>query len=262
MGTFGKDFSLIQKMVETKTMCQCVEFYYLSKKLQDKQKKQKEEESRDAVMEQQKRITPICQPVERQFGLEEAVPVPSLASFFPCKLCGKMFYKIKSRNAHMKIHRQPQEDWTDRRLQHQILTQRLALSRSTTLMPTPGGNLLAPQAAALTFPSSALAGTSSNTNADNVLNSVTSSNAVTPSNASALDPSATITYSNIAASNSHVITNIDGGGSNQRASTTVLPFHQSWGSFGHSSDPATFYCNTEGKDGAGTVGGKEPINWQ
>ncbi|KAL7374420.1 hypothetical protein ABVT39_000308 [Epinephelus coioides] len=262
MGTFGKDFSLIQKMVETKTMCQCVEFYYLSKKLQDKQKKQKEEESRDAVMEQQKRITPICQPVERQYGLEEAVPVPSLASFFPCKLCGKMFYKIKSRNAHMKIHRQPQEDWTDRRLQHQLLTQRLALSRSTTLMPTSGGNLLAPQAAALTFPSSALAGTSSNTNADNVLNSVTSSNAVTPSNASALDPSATITYSNIAASNSHVITNIDGGGSNQRASTTVLPFHQSWGSFGHTSDPATFYCNTEGKDGAGTVGGKEPINWQ
>ncbi|XP_049425209.1 uncharacterized protein si:dkey-19b23.10 isoform X1 [Epinephelus fuscoguttatus] len=262
MGTFGKDFSLVQKMVETKTMCQCVEFYYLSKKLLDKQKKQKEEESRNAVMEQQKRITPICQPVERQFGLEEAVPVPSLASFFPCKLCGKMFYKIKSRNAHMKIHRQPQEDWTDRRLQHQLLTQRLALSRSTTLMPTPGSNLLAPQAAALTFPSSALAGTSSNTSADNVLNSVTSSNAVTPSNASALDPSATITYSNIAASNSHVITNIDGGGSNQRAPTTVLPFHQSWGSFGHSSDPATFYCSTEGKDGAGTAGGKEPINWQ
>ncbi|XP_029310828.1 uncharacterized protein LOC115023750 [Cottoperca gobio] len=252
LGTYGKDFSFIQKMVRTKTVCQSVEFYYLSKRLQDKQKKQKEEEHRDAVMEQQKSKTPICQPVNAQFGLEETVPVSLLTSFFPCKLCGKMFYKIKSRNAHMKIHRQPQEDWTDRRLQHQLLTQRLALSHSTNLMPTPGSNLIPPHAAALTFPSSGLAGTSSNsTNADTVLHTIT------PSNTIVLDPSAAATYSNIAASNSHVITNID---SNQRE--PVLPFHQSWSSFGHGPDPAVFFCNTERKDGAGTVGGKEPINWQ
>ncbi|XP_051285179.1 uncharacterized protein si:dkey-19b23.10 isoform X1 [Dicentrarchus labrax] len=265
LGTYGKEFSLVQKMVKTKSTCQCVEFFYLSKRLQDKQKKQKEEEKRDAEMEQQKNVTPNCQPVNRQFGLEEAVPVPSLASFFPCKLCGKMFYKIKSRNAHMKIHRQPQEDWTDRRLQHQLLTQRLALSRSTNLMPTPSSNLLPPQAPARTFSSSALPGTpSNNSNADNVLNSVTNSNAITPSNASVLDPSTVVTYSHIAASNSHVITNTDGGDSNQREPTTVLSFHQSWGSFGQGPDPVTFYCNTDGKDnvGAGTVGGKEPINWQ
>lgn len=177
----------------------------------------------------------------------------------------RMFYKIKSRNAHMKIHRQPQEDWTDKRLQHQLLTQRLALNRPTNLMPSPGSSLLPPQAAALTFPSSGLAGMSSNnTNADNVLNSVTNSNGITRSNSSVLDPSAMVTYSNIAASNSHVITNIDGGDLNQREPTTVLPFHQSWGSFGHGPDHAIFYCNSEGKDnvGAGTVGGKEPINWQ
>lgn len=30
-------------------------------------------------------------------------------SVFPCKLCGKVFYKIKSRNAHMKTHRQQEE---------------------------------------------------------------------------------------------------------------------------------------------------------
>ncbi|XP_056424174.1 transcriptional-regulating factor 1 isoform X2 [Hyla sarda] len=30
-------------------------------------------------------------------------------SIFPCKLCGKVFYKIKSRNAHMKTHRQQEE---------------------------------------------------------------------------------------------------------------------------------------------------------
>lgn len=33
--------------------------------------------------------TPICQPVNRKFGLQEVVPAPSLVSFFPCKLCGK-----------------------------------------------------------------------------------------------------------------------------------------------------------------------------
>ncbi|GLD53648.1 transcriptional-regulating factor 1-like protein [Lates japonicus] len=263
LGTYGKDFSLIQKMVRTKTVGQCIEFYYLSKKLLDKQKKQKEEENRDGELELQKSETPICQPADRQFGLEEVVPVPSLASFFPCKLCGKMFYKIKSRNAHMKIHRQPQEDWTDRRLQHQLLTQRLALNRAANLMPTSGSNLLPPQAPVLTFASAGLAGTSSNnTNADNI--SVTNSNAITPNNTSVLDPSTAVTYSNIAASNSHVLTNIDASDSNQRESTTVLPFHQSWGSFGQNLNPAAFYCSTEGKEdtGAGTAGVKEPINWQ
>ncbi|XP_068444181.1 transcriptional-regulating factor 1-like [Clinocottus analis] len=265
LGTYGKAFSLIQKTVRTKTVCQCVEFYYLSKKLQDKQKKQKEEENRDALMEQQKNATPIFQPMERQFGLEEAVPAPSLASYFPCKLCGKMFYKIKSRNAHMKIHRQPQEDWTERRLQHQLLTQRMALSRPTNLMPSPDSNLLPTKAAALTFPSSGLAGRSSNNkNADNVLNIVTNNNAILPSHASVLEPSDGLTYSNISASNSRVITNIDGCDSNQREPTAVLPLHQPWGSYGHGPAPTIFYCNTEGKDtvGIGTVGGKEPINWQ
>ncbi|XP_056224345.1 uncharacterized protein LOC130164010 isoform X1 [Seriola aureovittata] len=262
LGTYGKDFSLIQKMVSTKTVSQCIEFYYLSKKLLDKQKKQKEEESRDGELERQKSATPICQPMDKQFGLEEAVPVPSLASYFPCKLCGKMFYKIKSRNAHMKIHRQPQEDWTDRRLQHQLLTQRLALSRTANLMSTSGSNLLPTQAPALTFPSSGLTGTSSN--ADNILNSVTNSNAITPSNANVLDPSTAVTYGNIAASNSHVITNIGTSDSNQREPTTILPFHQSWGSFGHGPNTAAFYCNSDGKEdvGTGSVGGKEQINWQ
>lgn len=176
-----------------------------------------------------------------------------------------MFYKIKSRNAHMKIHRQPQEDWTDRRLQHQLLTQRLALSRPANLMPTPHSNLLPPQTPALTFPSSGLPGTSNNnSNTDNVLNSVTSSNAIAPGNSSVLDPSTPVTYSNISAPNSHVIPSIAAGDSNQREPTTVLPFDQSWGSFGHSPNPAAFYCNPEGKEavGAETGGRKEPINWQ
>lgn len=43
--------------VQTKTVCQCVEFYYLSKKLLDKQKKLKEEEHRDGEMEQRKSVS-------------------------------------------------------------------------------------------------------------------------------------------------------------------------------------------------------------
>ncbi|XP_041635676.1 uncharacterized protein si:dkey-19b23.10 isoform X2 [Cheilinus undulatus] len=264
--TYGKDFALIQKLVRTKTTSQCVEFYYLSKKLLDKQKKQKEEEeSRDGEMGQRKSITPICQPVDGQFGLEGAVPLSSLASFFPCKLCGKMFYKIKSRNAHMKIHRQPQEDWSDRRLQQQILTQRLSLGRPNNLIATQGSDLFHPQAPGLTFSSQSIPGTSnSNNNADSVLNSVTNSNAITPSTAVALDPSTVVTYSNIAASNSHVITNTHGRESNQGEPSSVSPFHQLWASFGPGSNPATFYYNAEGKDNvvASTVEGKEPINWQ
>ncbi|KAK2862806.1 hypothetical protein Q5P01_002339 [Channa striata] len=266
LATHGKDFSLTQKMVRTKTTCQCVEFYYLSKKLLDKQKKLKEEETRDGDLEQQKSVTPICQPVDRQCGLEEAGPAPSLASFFPCKLCGKMFYKIKSRNAHMKIHRQPQDDWGDRRLHHQLFTQRMGLGHSNNLMATAGSNLLSPQAPALGFSPSGLAGTpNNNSNADNDLNSVTNSNAVTPRNASVLDSSAAVTYSsNMAASNSHVITSINAGDSTQREPATVIPFHQSWGSFGHSPDPAALYCSTDGKEqvGAGALGRKEPFNWQ
>ncbi|XP_047460947.1 uncharacterized protein LOC125019861 isoform X2 [Mugil cephalus] len=265
LGTCGKDFTLIEKMVRTKTVRQCVEFYYLSKKLLDKQKKQKEEESREGEVEQQKSVTPICQPVDRQYSVEEAVPVPSLASFFPCKLCGKMFYKIKSRNAHMKIHRQPQEDWSERRLQHQLLTQRLALTRPANLIPAPSSNLLPSQPPALTFPSSGHAGTPSSTNgnANDVHNSVSSSNPIVPSNV--LDPSTAVTYSSsIAPPNCHLIANVDTSDSHQREPASVLPFHPSWGSFGQPPDPAAFYCNLDGKEevGAGTVPGKETINWQ
>lgn len=148
----------------------------------------------------------------------------------------------------MKIHRQPQEDWTDRQLQHQLLTQRLALTRPASLMPSQSSNLLSPQAPGLTFAPSGLAGTpSSSSSADNDLSSAASSSAVTPRNV--LDSGVASAYSSITASNSHAITSINAGDSNQP--TPVLPFHQSWGSFGHSPDPAVFFCNTDGKDHAG-----------
>nr|XP_061817074.1 uncharacterized protein LOC133606773 isoform X1 [Nerophis lumbriciformis]XP_061817075.1 uncharacterized protein LOC133606773 isoform X1 [Nerophis lumbriciformis] len=86
LNTYGKNFTRIRQMVKTKTTHQCVEFYYNNKKLQDKRRKQEEREK------QQEKFKEVR---------------------YPCKQCGKIFFKIQSRNAHMKIHRQPQEDLTD-----------------------------------------------------------------------------------------------------------------------------------------------------
>ncbi|XP_056882774.1 uncharacterized protein LOC130522406 isoform X2 [Takifugu flavidus] len=242
LGSYGKEFSLVQKTVRTKTAQQCVEFFYLDKKLHEKQEKQKQE-NQVGGLEQQTGSTPNCRPMNRPLVLKETVSMPSLATCFPCKLCGKMFFKIKSRNAHMKIHRQPQEDWTDRRLQHQIVAQR------------PGGNLLPAQVPFRSIPSSCLPGRTCN--ADIVLNLLSSSNTIAPSNSSVLDPSAMVTSSNNAAPNSHLSTDAA-----QAEHATVAPFYQSWGSFG--PDSAAFCCNTEGKCdmGAGLLGAKEPIKWQ
>lgn len=45
--------------VRTKTVRQCVEFFYLNKKLQDKQEKQKEEEKRAGELEQQTSVSTL-----------------------------------------------------------------------------------------------------------------------------------------------------------------------------------------------------------
>lgn len=168
-----------------------------------------------------------------------------------------MFYKIKSRNAHMKIHRQPQEDWSDRRLQHQLLAQRLALGRPSNLISSPGSSLLPPLASALTFPSCGLASSSTGSVHDAVTNSVSNHNV------GILDPSSAVSYSNVTPQNSHLLTiNVTDGG--DRKDPSSLPFYQPWGSFGPPSDLSTFYCLPEGKEdvGAEAVQGKEAIVWQ
>ncbi|KAJ8338062.1 hypothetical protein SKAU_G00370280 [Synaphobranchus kaupii] len=125
-GTHSKDFSLVQKMVKTKSVSQCVEFYYLSKKILEQQQKQHE---REKVAKEEKNsatdssLVPIPNTLMKPLMMEE--PSPSLAASFPCKQCGKMFYKIKSRNAHMKIHRQQQDDWRERAHPSQIITHNL-----------------------------------------------------------------------------------------------------------------------------------------
>ncbi|XP_069502450.1 uncharacterized protein [Ambystoma mexicanum] len=108
-----KDFLSIHKMqVRTRGLQQCVEYYYLRKKslLLQQKRSSHYEEDRGGQVEQDKVFS--CPVLTDSCLQREPLLTASCASVkgsFPCKQCGKMFYKIKSRNAHMKIHR-PQ-DW-------------------------------------------------------------------------------------------------------------------------------------------------------
>ncbi|XP_018592506.1 transcriptional-regulating factor 1 [Scleropages formosus] len=132
---YSKDFSLIHNMVKTKRVSQCVEFYYLSKKIPEQQRKQREREKLSegelsGAMESA--VFPTSELMVRPRVMDGLMPSNSLATSFPCKQCGKMFYKIKSRNAHMKIHRQQQDDWRERD-KHPTLAQNLNQARLTFL---------------------------------------------------------------------------------------------------------------------------------
>ncbi|XP_043551657.1 transcriptional-regulating factor 1 isoform X1 [Chiloscyllium plagiosum] len=193
----NKDFFLVQKMIKSKTVAQCVEYYYTWKKVlrlgrkhrtrlaemeaermfsdQDEELEDEEEEDRksnhDDNTEVEKSPLPLQMTTVEQPGVQGPTVMcempncgaifssrqalngharihggssqtPKLtsaakhkmgglqsgytsvknspahnttsgeidaATIFPCKECGKMFYKIKSRNAHMKTHRQQEE---------------------------------------------------------------------------------------------------------------------------------------------------------
>lgn len=129
---YGKDFSFIQKMVRTKEVSQCVEFYYNSKRLSEKQRKQRERENENLEKERNtltvSQVPSVPKMLVNQTSIERLIHTPPLPTSFPCKQCGKMFYKIKSRNAHMKIHRQQQEDWREKLQIHPNLNPNRALS--------------------------------------------------------------------------------------------------------------------------------------
>ncbi|XP_062911780.1 transcriptional-regulating factor 1-like isoform X3 [Mobula hypostoma] len=214
----NKDFFLVQKMIKTKTVAQCVEYYYTWKKLlrlgrkhrtrlaemeaegmfsdedeevededdDDDRKSDRVEEKTEAPKSPlQVPVVPVEQLVvqgptfmcevpncgaifssrqalnghARIHGGSNQVPKqtsaaklktggsqPGFASvknspahsttsgetdgttIFPCKECGKMFYKIKSRNAHMKTHRQQEEQ------QRQKTQKALAAAEAATVV--------------------------------------------------------------------------------------------------------------------------------
>ncbi|XP_043399658.1 transcriptional-regulating factor 1 isoform X7 [Chelonia mydas] len=209
LSTYSKDFIFVQKMVKSKTVAQCVEYYYTWKKImhlgrkhrtrlaeirddcltsgeeEDLEDEEEMEEERKYVKEEESEMQKSPEPPPIALGAPvDLPPLQSLtfsaASFicempncgavfssrqalngharihggtnqvtkprctvpgtkqksgtqsgycsvksspahsttsgetdpttiFPCKECGKVFFKIKSRNAHMKTHRQQEE---------------------------------------------------------------------------------------------------------------------------------------------------------
>ncbi|XP_068766150.1 zinc finger protein 541 isoform X2 [Struthio camelus] len=133
-----KDFYLIQKKIQTKNVSQCVEYYYIWKKIikfdysrvqviEKKVKKDKNE------LEKTEEKT-ACSPPKRHGHLPKESMKMKQKSYkkmphstwspscslkgspyqsgstddqcaFPCRECERVFDKIKSRNAHMKCHR-------------------------------------------------------------------------------------------------------------------------------------------------------------
>ncbi|XP_040834207.1 zinc finger protein 541 [Ochotona curzoniae] len=133
-----KDFYLIHKTIQTKSVAQCVEYYYIWKKMVkfdcgrmpglEKRARREPEE----VERQEEKVT--CSPRERpshrptpEFKIKtksyrresilnsspnagpkrtpEAPGSVEGQGVFPCRECERVFDKIKSRNAHMKRHR-------------------------------------------------------------------------------------------------------------------------------------------------------------
>ncbi|XP_067877660.1 transcriptional-regulating factor 1-like isoform X2 [Heterodontus francisci] len=143
-GMHRKDFHMVQKMVRSKLVTECVEYYYNFKKILKFNKKHRPrpsdtDEDWNNVFRQDTDCEPFpssqsIQPAHR--GEQESL-CPTVIGNFPCKQCGKMFYKIKSRNAHMKIHRQ-QDDWQHRSqdsLYPPVTYTGAALAKSTNTPP-------------------------------------------------------------------------------------------------------------------------------
>ncbi|VVC90580.1 unnamed protein product, partial [Leptidea sinapis] len=96
LACYDKDFFRISQLVRTKDSKQCVQFYYFWKKVTKDYKTLYLRSWSDA------------QPLQGTVG-QPTLSVPSPSSLegeeFPCKICGKVFNKVKSRSAHMKSHR-------------------------------------------------------------------------------------------------------------------------------------------------------------
>ncbi|XP_054855629.1 zinc finger protein 541 [Eublepharis macularius] len=137
-GMHKKDFYVIKKKIQTKTVSQCVEYYYNWKKIlkfdcsrsQVVEKRSKREQDEVEMEEEKTACSPKkrhCQLPKQENKLKPRIykkaaqgtlsPTSSLKEtpdrpmstgsqgVFPCKECSRVFDKIKSRNAHMKRHR-------------------------------------------------------------------------------------------------------------------------------------------------------------
>ncbi|XP_025419311.1 uncharacterized protein LOC112689690 isoform X2 [Sipha flava] len=147
---FNKDFAFISKELGTKTLKQCIQFYYLWKKVcpedykqfQFQRRKSRNEDTMvnskldipandlEVTTSSEDQQTFVCEfsdclsTFNNKIGLaahmrlhtngtpdRRQTPTPTQIDpnyeEFPCKICGKVFNKVKSRSAHMKSHRPP-----------------------------------------------------------------------------------------------------------------------------------------------------------
>ncbi|XP_044291026.1 zinc finger protein 541 [Varanus komodoensis] len=136
-GLHKKDFYLVQKKIQTKTVSQCVEYYYSWKKIlkfdciraqvvekrpkRDQDEVEMDEEKipcspkkRHFLPKQENKLKPrnykkatqnTFSPTTSQKELLDRPRNTGSQGVFPCKECARVFDKIKSRNAHMKRHR-------------------------------------------------------------------------------------------------------------------------------------------------------------
>ncbi|KAM3851742.1 transcriptional-regulating factor 1 isoform 4-T7 [Vipera latastei] len=235
LATYGKDFIFVQKMVKSKTVAQCVEYYYTWKKImhlgrrhrnrqaevktefptsgedEEMEGEEQTEEEKASVKEEDPEIqnspdppsiavaSPLNSPSLQSLGLPatsfvcemsdcgavftsrqalngharihggtnpvvktrcggpgtkhksnsqndycsvKSSPAHSTTSgetdpptVFPCKECGKMFFKIKSRNAHMKTHRQQEEQQRQKAQKAAVAAEMAATIARTTGSP-------------------------------------------------------------------------------------------------------------------------------
>ncbi|CAK1583749.1 unnamed protein product [Parnassius mnemosyne] len=102
LGHYDKDFFRISQLIRTKDSKQCVQFYYFWKKVtKDYKPLYLRSWSMDPLASSQGSVAQImhgpasCTSSPTSYEGEE----------YPCKICGKVFNKVKSRSAHMKSHR-------------------------------------------------------------------------------------------------------------------------------------------------------------
>uniref|UniRef100_A0AAZ3S1T5 Mitotic deacetylase associated SANT domain protein b n=1 Tax=Oncorhynchus tshawytscha TaxID=74940 RepID=A0AAZ3S1T5_ONCTS len=140
IAAYKKDFFMVQKLVSTKTVAQCVEFYYSYKRqvktgrngaliygdMDPPESRNTEEEldhkagavlvlkTQEDVRRDQMSSRVSHPPQPSPSAPSKPRPPPKTISGtkgpagpegeFPCKKCGRIFYKVKSRSAHMKSH--------------------------------------------------------------------------------------------------------------------------------------------------------------
>ncbi|XP_050353800.1 zinc finger protein 541 isoform X2 [Nymphalis io] len=101
LSQYDKDFFRISQLIRTKDSKQCIQFYYFWKKVTKDYKTLYLRSWNDGQIPQ----GTLGQVSAPGSALCASPPTAYDGEEFPCKICGKVFNKVKSRSAHMKSHR-------------------------------------------------------------------------------------------------------------------------------------------------------------